>query len=88
MKKLLIILGGIFDNNEISTKLKEIEKILLSQNFWKDKIKVKKTVKEKKIFENILNSYQATFQEVKNLKDLYSLALEVKIGLICCVECT
>ena len=29
-------------------KLKEIEKILLDQDFWKDKKKVKKTVKEKK----------------------------------------
>ena len=76
MKKLWIISGGIFENNNIALKLQEIEKTLLNQNFWKDKIKVKKTVKEKKIYENILNSYQSSFQEINNLKDLYNLASE------------
>ena len=76
MKKLWIISGGIFENNNIALKLQEIEKTLLNQNFWKDKIKVKKTVKEKKIYEDILNSYQSSFQEINNLKDLYNLASE------------
>ena len=40
--------------------------------------KVKKTVKEKKIYEDILNSYQNSFQEINNLKDLYNLAFEEK----------
>jgi len=76
LKKLWIISGGIFENNNIALKLQEIEKTLLNQNFWKDKIKVKKTVKEKKIYEDILNSYQSSFQEINNLKDLYNLASE------------
>ena len=42
----------------------------------KDKSKVKKVVKEKKIFENILNSYKKSTLEVINLKDLYKLAVE------------
>ena len=50
----------------------------MGKNFWKDKEKVKKTVKEKKIFESILNSYHKNFQEVNNLKDLFTLALEEK----------
>ena len=58
MKKLWLISGGIFDNNNIESKLEEIKKVVLDQNFWKDKSKVKKTVKEKKIFEEILNSYK------------------------------
>jgi len=58
--------------------LQEIEKTLLNQNFWKDKAKVKKTVKEKKTYEDILNSYQSSLQEINNLKDLYNLALEEK----------
>ena len=78
MRILWIILGGIFENNNISLKLKEIEKTLLNQNFWKDKVTVKKTVKEKKIYEDILNSYQSSFHEINNLKDLYNLALEEK----------
>ena len=78
MKKLWIISGGIFENNNIASKLKEIEKTLLSENFWKDKTKVKKTVKEKKIYENILDSYKDSVKEIANLKDLYNLALEEK----------
>ena len=78
MKKLWIISGGIFENNNIALKLQEIEKTLLSQNFWKDKAKVKKTVKEKKTYEDILNSYQSSLHEINNLKDLYNLALEEK----------
>ena len=44
-------------------KLKELEKTLLSENFWKDKSKVKKTVKEKKIYEDILNSFKSSTNE-------------------------
>ena len=71
-------LGGIFEKNKIDLKLKDIEKALLSQDFWKDKNKVKKIVKEKKIFETILNSYKNSFKEINNLKDLRNLALEEK----------
>ena len=78
MKKPWTTLGGIFETNDISVKLQEIEKTLLDQNFWKDKAKVKKTVKEKKIYEDILNSYKSAFQEINNLKDLYNLASEEK----------
>jgi len=78
LKNLWIISGGIFENNDIALKLQDIEKTLLNQNFWKDKVKVKKTVKEKKTYEDILNSYQSFFHEINNLKDLYNLALEEK----------
>ena len=74
----MVISGGIFENNKIDLKLKELEKTLLSENFWKDKVKVKKTVKEKKIYEDILISYKNLNNEINNLKDLYSLALEEK----------
>jgi len=78
LRKLWIISGGIFENNNISLKLQEIEKTLLNKNFWKDKSKVKRTVKEKKTYEDILNSYKNSFQEINNLKDLYNLASEEK----------
>ncbi len=51
---------------------------MLSENFWKDKKKATKTVKEKKIYEDILNSYQKFSEEINNLKDLYNLALDEK----------
>ena len=74
----MIKLGGIFEKNNIASKLQNIENELLQENFWKDKNKVKKIVQEKKTYENILNSYKNTLDELQNLKDLHSLALEEK----------
>jgi len=50
----------------------------LQKNFWKDKELVKKTVKQKKIFEDILNSYKNSVNEISNIKDLYNLATQEK----------
>jgi len=74
----LIISGGIFDKHNIQTKLKELEEITLQENFWKNKELVKKTVKQKKIFEDIINSYKKSSSEINNLKDLYNLASQEK----------
>ena len=74
----MIILGGIFEKHNIQTKLKELEEITLQENFWKNKELVKKTVKQKKIFEDILNSYKKSSSEINNLKDLYNLASQEK----------
>ena len=38
----------------------------------------KKTIKQKKTFEEILESYKVSFQEVSNLKDLFNLATQEK----------
>ncbi len=70
--------GGIFEKNKITSKLKDLDKALTAENFWKDKNKVKKTVKEKKIFETILKSFKETSTEIGDLKDLYKLAQEEK----------
>ena len=74
----MIILGGIFEKHNIQTKLKELEEITLQENFWKNKELVKKTVKQKKIFEDIINSYKKSSSEINNLKDLYNLASQEK----------
>jgi peptide chain release factor 2 len=78
LKKPSKILGGIFEKQDVKSRLIDIEKTLLKENFWKDKIKVKKTVKEKKVFEDILNSHKTTINDINNLKDLYNLAQEEK----------
>ena len=44
MKRLWVISGGIFENNNIALKLKEIEKTLLNQNFVIDPDKTIKQV--------------------------------------------
>ena len=55
-----------------------MEQISLKENFWKDKKLVKKTVKQKKIFEDILKSYKKNLNDLANLKDLHSLASQEK----------
>ena len=54
-EKSLNNIRGIFDKENIEIKLKELEKISSKEDFWRDKKLVKKTVKQKKIFEDISN---------------------------------
>ena len=72
------MLGGIFDKEKVENKIEELEQITLQENFWKDKNLVKKTVKQKKIFENILVSYNKSLNDLNNLKDLFVLASQEK----------
>ena len=71
-------MGGIFDKEKIEIKIQELEKITSTESFWKDKNLVKKTVKQKKIFENILNSYKKSLNDLENVKDLHALASQEK----------
>ena len=70
-------MGGIFESNDISGKLQDIEKKILDQNIWKDNLKAKKILK-KKNFEDIISSFEKSNHELKNLKDLNDLAQEEK----------
>ncbi|MDA9078247.1 peptide chain release factor 2 [Pelagibacteraceae bacterium] len=65
---------GYLDHENVENKLKKLEQNSLKENFWKDKNLVKKTLKQKKIFEDILSSYKNSLKDLNNLKDLYSLA--------------
>ena len=51
---------------------------MLDANFWQDKAKSQKTIKEKKLFEGLINSYDESNKRLKDLDDLYELALEEK----------
>ncbi len=51
---------------------------MLQKNFWKDKKLVKKTVRQKKIFEDILNSYKKSLIDINNTKELFNLASQEK----------
>ncbi len=78
LKKPWEISGGIFDNNQVELKLSEIEAAVQQENFWKDKSRAKKIIKQKKIFEDIVISYKENLKELKNIKDLYNLAAQEK----------
>ena len=49
---------------------------MLEEGFWQDKIKSQKIVKEKKLFEDLINSHNYSEKHIKDLNDLYELALE------------
>tara|TARA_B110001450_G_C17617495_1_gene479824 strand:- start:275 stop:1255 length:981 start_codon:yes stop_codon:yes gene_type:complete len=49
---------------------------MLEEDFWQHKLKSQKIIKEKKLFEDLINSYNHSINQIKDLNDLYELALE------------
>ena len=49
---------------------------MLEANFWQDKNNAQKIVKEKKLQEDLINSYDYSVEQCKEIYDLYNLALE------------
>ena len=70
------MLGGIFDKNKIKDKIKNIDKKISQESFWKDKLAAQKILKEKNFFGNILENYNLTINELENLEQLLELATQ------------
>ena len=51
---------------------------MLEANFWHDKENSKKILKEKKLYENLLNSYNRIKNEIRDTKELFDLASNEK----------
>jgi peptide chain release factor 2 len=51
---------------------------MLDANFWQDKSNSQKIIKEKKLFEDLINSFNLSEQKLKDLDDLNLLAEEEK----------
>ena len=49
---------------------------MLDANFWKNKSNSKNIVKEKKLFEDLISSFQNSGEKLKDLEDLYQLATD------------
>ncbi len=49
---------------------------MLEANFWQNKALSQKIVKEKKLFEDLINSYDQSILKLNDFDDLYKLALE------------
>ncbi len=49
---------------------------MLEENFWQDKLKSQKIVKEKKLFDDLINSHNYSIARLQDINDLYELALE------------
>ncbi|MBD1109149.1 peptide chain release factor 2 [Pelagibacterales bacterium SAG-MED50] len=71
-------LRSIFEKNDIDSKLEKLNTKMLEANFWQDKDNSKKVIKEKKLFEDLLNTYKVSIEQLSDLDDLSELALEEK----------
>ena len=49
---------------------------MLDANFWQDKVNSQRIIKEKKLFEDLINSFKLSEQKLKDLDDLNQLAIE------------
>jgi peptide chain release factor 2 len=49
---------------------------MLEKDFWQDKLNSQKVIKEKKLYEDLINSYDYTVKSLKDLVELNDLALE------------
>ncbi|MEK9690418.1 MAG: peptide chain release factor 2 [Pelagibacteraceae bacterium] len=72
----MIELRSIFENNKIYSKLDNLNKKMLEANFWQDKNKSQNIIKEKKLFEDLITSYNNSVTRLKDLDDLINLAEE------------
>ena len=76
MKKLTIELRSIFEKNDIYSKLEVLNSKILDSNFWQDKNNSKNVIKEKKLYEGLLNTHKVSIEKLSDLDDLNELALE------------
>ena len=72
------MLRSIFETNNIYSKLEALNTKMLEANFWQDKENSKKVIKEKKLFEDLLNTYKFSIEKLSDLEDLSELAVEEK----------
>ena len=78
MKKSIKELRSIFDKNQIQSKLDNHNKEMLDVNFWQDKLRSQKIIKEKKLYEELVNSYNESIKSLEDLDQLNELAIEEK----------
>ena len=81
-KKLIKELRSIFEKNNIYSILKKNNHKILEANFWLDKSSSQKIIKEKKLHEDLINSYDHSVKSLNDLCELNTLALEEKNQVI------
>ena len=76
MKKLIKELRSFFEKDNVSEKLNNYSKLVEEPNFWQNKRKAEKILKEKNNLEKLLKNYKLITSESKDLFDIYELALD------------
>ncbi|MDC0328696.1 peptide chain release factor 2 [Candidatus Pelagibacter sp.] len=75
-------LRSIFEKNNIYSKLEKNNQKMLENNFWQDKSNSQKIIKEKKLYEDLINSYNHSIKSLRDLYELNELAIEEKNQII------
>ncbi|MDA7713871.1 peptide chain release factor 2 [Candidatus Pelagibacter sp.] len=78
LKKLTKELRSIFEKNDIRQKLEKNNKKMLESDFWQNKSISQRIIKEKKLYEDLINSYDNSFTSLIDLNELNDLAIEEK----------
>ncbi|MDC3403757.1 peptide chain release factor 2 [Candidatus Pelagibacter sp.] len=68
----------MFEKNDIRQKLEKNNTKMLESNFWQNKSISQKIIKEKKLYEDLINSYENTSVSLTDLDELNNLATEEK----------
>ncbi len=82
MKRQIKELRSIFEKNNIQSCLEKNNQKMLEANFWQDKSNSKRIIKEKKLYEELINSYDNCTKSLEDLNQLYELASEEKNQII------
>ena len=76
MKKLIKEYRSFFEKNNIRSIIEKNNQKILDPNFWKDKTSAQKVIKEKNFHEDLVKSFEKAKKEIKDLSDLYDLAVD------------
>ena len=75
-------LRSFFEKHGIESKLVEINKLILNSDFWENKSNSEKILKEKKMYDELVNSYKNSFQKCNEIVEFYNLAKDENNTLI------
>ena len=67
-------LRSFFEKQDIEKKLIDLNQAVQAQNFWNNKDKAEKILKEKKNYNILVNSFKYFEKENKDLYDIFLLA--------------
>ena len=71
-------MGNVFDVPELKLKIKDLEELSLKKDFWNDQDKARETLQKKTKLAEKLDKWEKFNNEINNIDDLGSIALQEK----------
>ena len=72
--KLIKELRSFFETQNIKSKRNKLNNLIEDPKFWDDRKKAEKILKEKKGYDNLLDSHKQSEREINELYDIFKLA--------------